>query len=487
MQGYFFNNKIFEMKIQILITSYNRPELLLDLLKDIQLKADDHELDILIMDDHSDLDYSKPVDYLLKHFKDQFYIYRNETNFGKKDYWLTIDKAFKFIGFDSYDYLIQLPDDVLLVPDFFNKAIEAFEAIDDPYKSCLNILNDYSRNGKSFWTKQTIKDVSFGDHKFVYTGWVDMCFIASPHFLNLLDHEMHEVKHSWSGKENLSSGVGMQISQRLVNDLKTNIYQVNKSLVIHEDHPSVMHPFHRQENPLMSNHYTDKITATIATMKGRELSLQETILSIIDQVDEIHIYLNDIDVVPSYCVHQKIKCFLSNDYCGDLGDAGKFFTADQITGYHFTIDDDIVYPSNYVSFLIQKIEEYSRTLVVSCHGRLFDNLPVASYYNDHTKAFSCLRQVDEDEFAHVVGTGVLAYHTDTLNLDLSIFEFSNMADIWFSKYCNENKIPRLIVEHAAGWIKLSKFFDASGSIFNTQSLNDEFQTEITNSVTWKEL
>ncbi len=456
--------------------------MLLALLKNIKHEAQQN-ISLLIIDDCSSKNYAAVKKYLDKNCPNAYDYYKTEKNYGKKDYWQLINFAYKLLQKQTFDFLIQIPDDITLTKGFFTKAIESYNAIPDRKIACLNILNDYSRNGKTFWTKENVLDLNFSGIDFLRTGWVDMCYISTKNYLRYLDYKINPIDHEWSANKNLSSGVGKQISQRLI-EKGTHIYQIKKSLVIHEDHPSVMHPEHRKEVQLITNHTMDKITASMATMPGRERSLQETVKSIINQVDELHIYMNDIDTYPIFAENPKIKLFFSKNHHGDLGDAGKFYTADTIEGYHFTIDDDIIYPSNYVNTLIAAIEKHNRKLIVSCHGRIFSNLPVASYYKNHTQAFSCLRKVNEDVYAHVIGTGVLAYHTDTVKVNLAVFEYTNMADIWFSKHCNEHNIPRLIIAHAKGWIKVSDNYDESGSIYTHQSINDTVQTEVTNSVKW---
>lgn len=457
--------------------------MLLKLLRSIKKDNHTYDISLLIIDDCSSEDYARVKTYLEKSWAGCYDFFRTEKNYGKKDYWQLINFAYQQLKEETFTYLVQLPDDVMLVQNFFKQAVRAFDAIPDRKKACLNILNDYSRNGKSFWTRVKVQDLTFRGIDFLRTGWVDMCYISTKTYLSYLDYRINPINHTWSANKNLSSGVGKQISERLVSK-GAHLYQLKKSLVIHDDHPSVMHPDHRKEVKLISNHNLDKVTASMATMPGREKSLEETVESILHQVDELHIYLNDITGYPRFAGNSKIKLFFSKDHEGDLGDAGKFYTADQIDGYHFTIDDDIIYPSNYVSTLIAAIEKHDRKCVVSCHGRIFGQLPVKSYYKNHTQAFSCLRNVNQNVYAHVIGTGVLAYHTDTVRVDLSVFEYSNMADIWFSKHCNSKNIPRLILAHKKGWITTSDKYDESGSIYTHQSINDRIQTEVTNSEKW---
>lgn len=471
------------MKIKILITTYNRPKMLVDLLKNLKQQTNEHELSLLIVNDCSTLNYKPVLKYLKTAWFNRYDYFITEKNYGKRDYWQLINFAYHQLQSEQFDFIVQLPDDVLVVDDFFDKAIHAFKIIPDANKSCLNILNDYSRNGKSFWTNSKVVHHNFNGIGILNTGWVDMCYISTKNYLELLNFKINPVNYKWSDNKKLSSGVGRQISMRLVSS-GNSIYQVNKSLVIHDDHPSVMHPEHRTEVPLITNHNLDNVTATMATFPGREGALEEAVASIINQVDELHIYMNDIDTYPFFSGNPKIKLYFSKDHRGDLGDAGKFYNSHLIKGYHFTVDDDIIYPADYVSTLIAAIEKNQRRAIISCHGRMFDKLPVQSYYKGHSAAYSCMHSMNNDVFAHVIGTGVLAYHTDTIQVNLDIFEYTNMADIWFSKYCNENNIPRIILAHRAKWIRTSKKYNKNGSIYVHQSINDSIQTEVTNSVKW---
>jgi hypothetical protein len=471
-------------KIQLIITTYNRPEMLLALLMQISEQGHDHDIRILIVDDHSSTDYSEAIDFLKEKYPIQGTFFTMEEHHGKTDYWKLENFAFSIMRKRNFDYLMQLPDDIGLTEGFFDKAIAAWENLPDRSRACLNLLNDYGRYGKSFWTAVKTEEFDFRGYGYLRTGWIDLCYISQRHFLELLDYSVHPVDHSWSGREGMSSGVGRQLSQRLV-ARGASIYQVKRSLVIHGEHLSVMHPEHRKETPLVTNHQPDHITAGLATFEGRETSLKETVASILPQVDELHVYVNELEHIPECLLDQKITVFRSQDLMGDLGDAGKFYTADEVKGYYFTIDDDLIYPFDYVQQMIGAIERYRRKAVVSLHGRVFMRQPLASYYTADARMFSCLRMVASDVSAHVIGTGVMAYHTDLLRFSVDECRYTNMGDIWFSKFCEERNIKRVILKHEAGWIRNSSKYDQDGSIFNNHIYDDRVQTRISNQVNWK--
>ena len=230
----------------------------------------------------------------------------------------------------------------------------------------------------------------------------------------------------------------------------------------------------------------DKIIASVASMPSRSSSLMETVNSIVPQVDELHVYLNDYNIIPEYLNYDKIKIFLSQNEVGDLGDVGKFFTSGKIEGYHFTIDDDLIYPEDYVKNTIEVIEKYNRKCVVSYHGRRFHKFPISSYYRSArvNDRFACLRDEKRFEWLHIGGSGVTAYHTDTIKFDVSDFKAKNMADIWYSKKCQENKVPILHIPHKKGYIIESEQYDKNTSIFAHCHVDDTYQTNIINSINW---
>jgi hypothetical protein len=245
-----------------------------------------------------------------------------------------------------------------------------------------------------------------------------------------------------------------------------------------------MHPNHRKSTPLLTNHLCDTITASMATIPTRLQSLEEAAMSILPQVDELHIYLNDFNRVPSFLVHEKIKVFQSQKCLGDIGDAGKFYTSESVSGYHFTIDDDIVYPPDYVSKMIDAIKSYKRKAVITIHGRRFKAFPIKSYYHDISDSYKYDSQILRDEKLHIGGTGVMAYHTDTIRFTIQDFKMSNMSDIWVGIKCLQEGIPIICVSHKRLWVTLSKKVDKGYSIYATLNGKDQYQTKLINSVNW---
>ena len=684
------------MKILVLITTYNRPDFFLNLLKDINGNKEEHEINLLIYNDASIYDYGKATKFLKDNFKDYKYIVSKHSH-GKPGYWKLIDNAYKEVQNHNFDYVIQLPDDVRLVPGFFSRATNLIGKIKDNKKVCLNLLND-ARLGKASWTGQKIKSTKV-DRLTVYkTGWVDMCYIASRDYFKVLDFSIKEVKNNWTKKPGNSSGVGKQISKRLVN-AGYSLYQVHNSFVIHGKHESVMHNGHRKSNPLITNHnqtlknnvnykglpsilsshndhigkilqktklfyempmldyikklnkpgiyvdagsnignhavffathctnkvvaiepvpanfkilednisfnklndvikpirtalsltegdcsfsefpnnmgmcsiipgkgiktkrldsiefdgrvgllkidcekmdydvlqsgvkminkdkpdifieaqnedllnniknylsplnyvpkakfnstptyhfqyVRDKITACMAAIPSRENVLRQVVGSIINQVDELIIYLNGYDKVPNFLLSYKIKVYQSQHENGDLGDAGKFYKVGQLKGFILSIDDDLIYPPDYVQKLISKINSYGRQAVISFHGRVLKSAKINNYYSKSSREFyRCLRTVKGDHPVHIGGTGVMGFHSSVIKITVNDFKIPNMADVWLAKKAQEQNIPIVVSEHEDGWIKHAAI-DMTKTIAHQLKNKAEKVTEVVNSINW---
>jgi len=223
------------------------------------------------------------------------------------------------------------------------------------------------------------------------------------------------------------------------------------------------------------------VTIGIATIPEREESLKDTLATLKGQADNICVYLNGYTEPPGWLHNYS---YVIGVIASDLGDIGKFYPCFGILPPDFmvTCDDDLLYPQDFVKTLTQAAHFYQ--CPVSAHGRVIAS-PTTSYYRGGSlAAYRCLGTVEEDAEVTVIGTGCMAFPTSEILPRLEDFEHPNMSDIWFSKLCQENNIPRMALAHKEGWIKHSDKIDMDKTIQYTQKRHDEVQTEVFNSVAW---
>jgi len=224
----------------IVITTYNRENMLKDLLTDIFTYGKDYNLYVVVFDDSSEkiLDLEKfDIKYI-----------RYSKNNGKHFFWKIFQDSFNFIKNINADYYLYLQDDSRLKPNFFIDSVKLYNKIEDNKKICLSTLIYESHRNVIRWVQ--VDPILLGEY--YLTQWVETFFICKKKFFEVLEYKMNPIPLSrWAKNKLLSSGVGQQISQRLF-DMGFNMYVVYNSLVTHDDHLSVMNPEDRQKIKLIS-------------------------------------------------------------------------------------------------------------------------------------------------------------------------------------------------------------------------------------------
>ncbi|NYD76466.1 FkbM family methyltransferase [Arthrobacter cupressi] len=212
------------------------------------------------------------------------------------------------------------------------------------------------------------------------------------------------------------------------------------------NHTRLSTPVHELRKPAGSRQ--DSVRIGIASMRGREDGLSTVLRILSPQADEIFVYLNGMEAIPGALPQFKnIKYFTGPDY----GDRAKFLFLRDFEGYYLTCDDDIEYPDFYVDYLIQGIERYGRKAVVGWHGSIFTE-DFEDYYNSKYRqvlSFSTLR--GKDTPVHLLGTGIAGFHTSTIQIEFSDFEYPNMADAFLARKAQNQKVPMIVLRHERGW------------------------------------
>lgn len=238
------------MKLSISITTYNRPKILLNQLKELerQLQSGNIDAEILVINDASLHKYTKVENYLAgMPFRTKYERYN--INQGKKKHWRIVNRVFSWHRRNDFDYVLYLQDDCELQGNFLKELVNQFQVIDHAEKTCLNYVLEQSRLGKPVWTPVHPRVYKFGTVKLYRTGWLDLHFLANRNFFESLNWYVYPISEArWETDPKLSSGVGRQISFRLYKQRKS-MWQVMESLVKHGHHKSWMNPKSRQNNP----------------------------------------------------------------------------------------------------------------------------------------------------------------------------------------------------------------------------------------------
>lgn len=193
----------------IFITSYNRPKMLLRLLKELKGEY------VVVIDDGSEYN---PIEHM--NYCDY---YRTEHQ-GRQGYWKNWQLMFDLASETEETEFIFIPDDVHTV-DLVGLRAEYT-------KGTLNVLNVGKDRG---WSPN---------------GYVDCGFICHRKVLEALNWAMIPISPHRFINPFISSGVGQQLTNRLFY-LGIPMYTI-RNYAIHGDHESQMHPLERRRNPLIA-------------------------------------------------------------------------------------------------------------------------------------------------------------------------------------------------------------------------------------------
>lgn len=194
----------------------------------------------------------------------------------------------------------------------------------------------------------------------------------------------------------------------------------------------------------------EKIIAGMATIPSRVEKLPQVLERLKPQFDSIYVYLNGHSKVPD-CVRQDNIYYAWSKNHGDLAAAGKFFFLPEAQGgYYFSLDDDFLYPKNYAYKMITTLKKYKDKIPICVHGSIFGE-PLEWYF-ERIAVYSSRAQLPRDRFVSLLGTGTLAFHTDSMDLDFSDFYPTPMCDIQVSLKARKHNLPIISLARKTNWL-----------------------------------
>jgi len=400
---------------------------------------------------------SCPYDYIIyddcskyKHSFENYY--RFSSNNGVQNHWNVWNVNLFHLQFIDFDTVIFIPSDLTAI-DWSRIEAKATELQSKKY--IFNILND---GRKKCWN--SIKPVQKKDS--IKVGFTDCIFFTNKLTLQSLGFYCNPVDESHF-KNNLSSGVGKQLTNR-INAMNIPIYTPLNTFATHGEHESTMHKEHRTETPLISINETPlPIYIGVATFKGREQSLKRTLISLNNQTrkpTKIFVYDNEVNE--------------------NITDNGKFEPLNRITEecYYFSVDDDLIYSPYYIERTIQAIEEYK--CIVTYHGRILNGLDL-NYFKGH-QSFHCLKPNKVTTILDVAGTGVTAFKTSYFNpVDLYLCGQDRIADLTFSLEAKKQGKTIMLLKHPDQFIKQQPINQATSCYFS-EVKNPSRQNKLANEI-----
>jgi hypothetical protein len=117
-------------------------------------------------------------------------------------------------------------------------------------------------------------------------------------------------------------------------------------------------------------------------------------------------------------------------------------------GYYATVDDDINYPSNYISTLKTALDRYDRKVIVSFHGHKYN--PVNGKIDVSNKKFLWYKTKHGTEYCHRLGMGTAMSYPSKIGLSKNIFishPKNTGDDEIMALWAQKNSIPMICIDN----------------------------------------
>ena len=194
--------------------------------------------------------------------------------------------------------------------------------------------------------------------------------------------------------------------------------------------------------------------ATIATLASRVETFRQVLPVIHPQVDHVFVYLDGYESPPSFLQDfDRISIYRAEDV-GDLHCSSRFLCLQHLDAptVVVVVDDDIVYPPDYVDRLAEALHQAEEPALIGVHGRIFTP-PHRSYVHDAT-AFQFASQLAQPCHVHELGMGTCAFVSSHLDIDPRGWDRTDMDDIVVAIEAQRRGLPRIVVAREAGWLKV---------------------------------
>jgi hypothetical protein len=221
---------------------------------------------------------------------------------------------------------------------------------------------------------------------------------------------------------------------------------------------------------------------SLATYPARQSGFRQMWASIYNNVDNFYVWLNEYATVPDFLKGlPNVTAYIAPT---DMKDTGKFMPLNlaDINGYFITVDDDFIYPPTYIADMVAAVEKYNRKAIVTHHGYYYTAPIGDNFYYSKCKRVRTNYPQQSDMLLHIGGTGVMAFHTDTLKFDVTEhFPVKRMSDIWLSLLAAIRDIPIYGLAHAGDYLRpIIGTFEKG--IFSELKRAPDYQTHIVKKV-----
>lgn len=199
-----------------------------------------------------------------------------------------------------------------------------------------------------------------------------------------------------------------------------------------------------------------KVDAGMAAVPSRFINLRKSIPVILPQVDNLFVHINNFTGdIPEILEHGKITVTISEKNRNAV--MKMYAMPESDADYFFTMDDDILYPSDYVEKMVRAAEKFDGYSLICVHGSIFNPLKRIKNFIKKRKMFSFWEPVKKTRMVMMVGNGTCCYPARAFltesNFKEAVEKAWNMDDVFIMCYAHRNEFMIHTVKRKRGWLK----------------------------------
>ena len=239
------------------------------------------------------------------------------------------------------------------------------------------------------------------------------------------------------------------------------------------------------------------IIANLATYPPRASNLLRAIAAIAPQVDRLNVVLNQYETAPEGLrIAPNVELILPEE---DTKDVGKFYPDTGGADYVFLVDDDIIYPQDFVIRTVAALKALGPSgYMAGYHGSLYQRpipkLQIKSFkrflrywlYPGHIASYRKVYGFDPELesppgplVVDQLGSGVAIMHGADMPTYAYMRSSQKFVDVRLAKWCFEKGIAPVVLPHPEGWligVAFNETIHRSFTTTNPRHVADDIRT-----------
>lgn len=214
-----------------------------------------------------------------------------------------------------------------------------------------------------------------------------------------------------------------------------------------------------------------RVIVGLASHPPREAGMLAVVRALSPQCDEMHVALNEYSGDRLAKVLDRLKVYknvTARAYAGqdDLGSQNKFRAVGLCSGddVFISVDDDIMYPPDYVEKTLKGLDRHGGRAIVSYHGSLLERNADGSVSKN---VVQFRKTCPADTRVHMAGTGCGACVPAELGLGFDVFDMPKNTgdDELLAIWARDRRIPMVVLAHPENWLRVNEPVEHTGALW----------------------